>query len=190
MLFRSSLLSSYYSEAYATIVSSLYSANAFGKKGATTTTDAYPEGAYAEAYNRAYNEITSSYYSSGASASMQLYDYVLYYVYNATGAQYEDANEAIASVAQQYVAYDLFMYYVFEAEKLRVSDELLNEKYASYVDSLISSYSASDSKTEYNEAYFVEKLGKDALYTEARRQAVYELVGDYLLKNNNVTYGS
>ncbi len=183
-----SVRTSYYSEIYAYFVSALYP-SAFGAKDATTVDEAYPEGAYAEAYSRAYNEVSSSYYSSDASASMQLYDYVLYYVYKATGTQYEDANEALNEVAQQYIAYDLFMYYVFDLANLRVKDELLEEKYGAYVESLIVSYSESDASTEYNEEYFVEKLGKDALYTEARRQAVYELVAEYLLEKNEIVYG-
>ncbi len=183
-----SVRASYYAEVYANLVSALYP-SAFGAKDASTVDAAYPEGAYAEAYTRAYTEVSNSYYSSGASASMQLYDYVLYYVYNATGSQYEDANQALSAVAQQYVAYDLFMYYVFDLAGLHVKDELLKEKYAEHIASLIASSDEGDGKTEYNEAYFVETLGKDALYTEARRQAVYELVGEYLLEHNEITYG-
>ena len=184
-----SLHAAYVSEVYANRVSSLYPSH-FGASGAQKADEKYPVGAYSEAYNRAYEEVTNSYYSSGYSASVQLYDYVLYYVYNSTGVQYEDANEALASVAQQYVAYDLFMYYVFDVANLRITDAMLDEEYRVYVDSLIESYSASDAETEYNEAYFVKTLGEDALYKEARRRLVYDLVGDYLLENNNITYGS
>ena len=185
-----SLHNTYISEIYNSIVSSLYPSH-FGLSGASSTEETYPDGAYYESYMRAYEDLTNDYYSSSYAAyGYSLSDYVLAYVSNSTGQQYTDANQALAAVAEQYAAMDLFMYYVFDAARLRVSNELLEEKYQAYLASLISTYSAADSKTEYNEAYFVENLGKDALYTEARRQAVYELVGEYLLENNNVTYGA
>lgn len=176
---------------YASLVGSLYPAN-FGASGVTSTQDKYPEGAWNAATLKAYEEIMSAYYSSGYSSSMTIGNFAIQYVYSQTGSQYSSGDEALSAIASQYVAYDLFMYFVLQNERLKVTDEMLEDAYDEYVESLIASAEDSkeeDDETEYNEAYFVEKLGKDALYTEARRNAVYVLVGDYLIQNNTVSYG-
>lgn len=172
---------------YSALVSSLYPAS-FGASDATTVDEKFPEGAWSEAYARAYENLVNLYYSSGYASSYTLSQYIVNYVSSQTGSQYQTQGEALSAMAQQYVAYDLFMYFVLQNEGIKVTDEMLEKYYTDHVEGLISSYSASDSETEYNEAYFVEKLGKDALYTTARRNAVYDLVADFLLENNDVIY--
>ena len=176
---------------YAAIVGALYPAN-FGASGVTSTADKYPKGAWSEATLTAYEEIVSAYYSSGYSSSMSINDFAISYVYSQTGGQYSTGDEALSAIASQYVAYDLFMYFVLQNERLKVTDEMLEDAYTEHVESLIESAKASadeDDETVYDEAYFVEEMGKDALYTEARRNAVYVLVGDFLIANNTVSYG-
>ncbi len=180
-----SLKSSYITQAYATIVSPLFPSH-FGIAGTTTYNERYPEGAIDEAGNRAYNELLQSYYASGTTTSFD--NYVISVIGSQTGSSYSSANDAITAMAEQYVAYDIFMYYVFDKENLRITSDMLEEEYKEYVDELIKSYSTSDEKGEYNEEYFVKERGEDTLYKEARRRLVYTLVGEFLLENNTVSY--
>lgn len=177
----------YLEEALTSLAATLYqsSKGVFGAK-VESGKDPYPDGTREKAWYRAYDELMSAYNASGfASYGYTLDQYVAYITGSQTSAQ-----SYLNELADFGVAKELFIYYVFKNARLRVSDELLEETYKEYVDSLISSYSAQDEETEYNEEYLVNEYGKDALYTEARAQAVRKLVGEYLLENNELNYGN
>ncbi len=174
----------YLEEALTSLAATLYGKGVFGAK-VESGKDPYPDGTREEAWYRAYDELMGAYNASGfASYGYTLDQYVAYITGSQTSAQ-----SYLNELADFGVAKELFIYYVFKNARLRVSDELLEETYKEYVDSLISSYSAQDEETEYNEEYLVNEYGKDALYIEARRQAIYKLVGEYLLENNELNYG-
>ena len=83
---------------------------------------------------------------------------------------------------------ELLMYHIFYKENLKISDKMLEEGYREYVDGLIASYG---DDSIYNEEYFINTYGKDTLYANARRKLImYRVVGEYLLEENNVTYGT
>ena len=119
---------------------------------------------------------------------MSFEDFVVQYITSQTGMQVQSASSAVSYMAEQRIVQELFIHWVFYEEGLKITDEMLEEAYREYVDRLIAS--SSDPET-YNEEYFVNLHGKDYLYSQARRTIlIYEMVGDFLLANNNIKYGS
>lgn len=176
----------YLEETVYQLASVLYNKNAFGAAVADDESP-YPQGTLEAAYSRAYSDLSSAYNASGfASYGYTIDQYAS--TLGGSGSQ-TTAQQYAYNVAHFAVAKELFTYYVFQDARLRVSDELLEKTYGEYIASLTEAYTQEGDSTEYNEAYFVEKYGKDALYTEARAQAVHQLVGEYLLENNKITYG-
>ncbi len=149
----------------------------------------YPEGTYEDAYYEAYDSMIAayaSYYGTTPSDQTVFDNFVVQYVYQNYGAQVQSFSDYCTQQAQSQVAQELLMYYIFHKENLKITDEMLEEGYREYVDSLIASYG--DSET-YDEDYFLETYGEDTLYANARRKIlVYRVVGEYLLENNNITY--
>lgn len=177
----------YYAAVFSTVTAPLYQNGYFGDATASSGSR-YPQELIDEAYERAYNDLQSQYLSSGYSSSMSFEDYIMQYIYSQTGMQVQSASSGVSYMAEQRIVQELFIHWIFYEEGLKITDEMLEKAYRTYVDGLIES--SSDPAT-YNEEYFVNLYGKDHLYSQARRTVlIYDMVGDYLLANNNIKYGS
>lgn len=152
-----------------------------------------PEEALREAYTSAQSELAylykvygEDYYNNTNGAVSDIDKFALYYCYNMYGRQdISSASAYYSYYAQEICKQELVMYFIYRNEKLKVTDALLEEAYRDYVDDLIA---RAGNEEVYNEAFFVETIGKDALYRTARKNyAVKRLVDSYLLANSTVT---
>lgn len=95
------------------------------------------------------------------------------------------AEEYIAALCQaqgdQIKSTELVTYAVFKAERMKITDEALDEAYEEYMTKLVGSMR--DPETN-NKEYFVELYGEEMLKSWVRRDLVYKMVGEYLVSAN------
>ncbi len=129
-----------------------------------------------EAINDQYNALIEEYrtaYGNSPSSNEEL----TAYVQGAYGASSVD--EVIVSNIKQ----TIFMYYIFRDAGLKITDEMVEKAYAEHLADLVEE--AGDPEM-YGEEHFIFLYTKEALYKQARKNLVYDLVGDYLIKNNTL----
>lgn len=106
-----------------------------------------------------------------------------------SGVTVSGADEYVSAVVSSEAANmkktALMTYHIFREEGMKITDSALDAAYAEYMADLIDSMQ--DPET-HNEAYFTELYGEDVIKSWVRRDLVYKMVGDYLLKVNSQSF--
>jgi hypothetical protein len=77
----------------------------------------------------------------------------------------------------------LFMYYIFEDAGLKISEADLDAAYEEHLDSLVESVGDEEL---YGREYFLRVYTEDGLRKQAKKNLVYDMVGEYLLAHNDL----
>ena len=176
----------YRSAVISMLVEPLYQRGVFGNNDVDAEAK-YPDALIQDAYSAASKEMQNLYASSGYSASMDYETFVVQYVSSMTGQQASSLSSALSYVAEQRICQELFLYWVFDKQNIKIKKDVLEQAYNEYLDELVEGSSNPDT---YNREYWINYYGEDELYSKARRGLVYDLTADFLIANNNVKYGS
>ena len=100
------------------------------------------------------------------------------------GLQLENYQQYASQWATSNFSQNLMMYYIFRDADIELTEEELTEEYEAYLAELVEA----DEDEEHDRAYYVDlRGGEEAIYKELRRDLIYEKVGEYLIKTNNVS---
>lgn len=100
------------------------------------------------------------------------------------GMQIENYQQYASQWATSNFSQNLMMYYIFRDADVELTAQELTEEYEAYLAELVEA----DEDEAHDRAYYVDLLGgEEAIYKELRRDLVYEKVGEYLIKTNNVS---
>ena len=129
---------------------------------------------YTAAINEAYEMLVEEFRSSYGRAPSS--DELSSYAQNSYGG-------TVDAVVLSNFKQTLFMYYIFADAGLKITDAELDAAYEEHLDALVESVGDEEL---YGREYFLRVYTEDGLRKQAKKNLIYDVVGEYLLAHNEL----